>query len=136
MWVCACPPAAMAAECVCLLADLGFSLSDEQTPRPSIRRARLHQIPRCHRTQSVRSARDGRITSESASALEGERERFGISGMWTRVKGRAPSRGVGAPSSGPTINLTSHGKIKGIIFKGRFCCFCKILDSLKRYVTL
>lgn len=56
---------------MCLLADLDFSLSDEHTVMPSIRRAGLHQIPRCHHTQSVRSVLYEQVTSKEALLSRG-----------------------------------------------------------------
>lgn len=101
-FVCVCFHAVMEVECVlcvCLLADLDFSLSVEYTLRRSIRRARLHQIPRCHRTQSVRCVYREQNNKQNDSSLKGDERGLGVRecGCVSKVKSVAPSLGVKTP---------------------------------------
>lgn len=54
-----------------LLADLDSSLSAERTGRRSARRARLHQIPRCHRN-TIRQMCVSRTNKRNGSSPNGD----------------------------------------------------------------
>lgn len=64
--------------CVCLLADLDSGLSHEHAPRPSIRKARLHQVSRCHRTICQMCVYKWTNKHQHRSALEEDERDLGV----------------------------------------------------------